>query len=129
MKVGRVFATARTVDDATISIRLAHAIEAAMTRAFLAVEPATSFVVEGGGSELALRGQFTPGTLYRVRLRAGLPSTSGRFLVEDVVRAIRIPDLPSSCSFVGAGSFLLASGQRLLTVRSVNMDRLDLSVE
>jgi len=81
--------------------------------------------VEAEGAQICLSG-VNYGANYNVTLRAGLPSTSGNALVQDIPLEVYIRDRSPLVRFPGRGYVLPASGSRALPVETVNAERLDL---
>ncbi len=116
-------------NDGRIDLSFPLKVDPKVAKDYLRVEPPATFDVEPWGNGLGLRGDFVPGNLYRVFLRGGLPAEGGRFLPDDVVRSVRIPELPQRVDFVGEGCFLNREGLSTLLIRSVNIDQLLVSIE
>lgn len=113
------------------------AIEAALTQEpegdlapFVSVEPPVAFQVSGGSrwwSEerglLRLVGDFTPGVIYRLTLRAGLPAHAAAPLAETVSRRVQIPDRRPQLAFVDEGRYLSPHGKLTVACQAVNVRR------
>jgi uncharacterized protein YfaS (alpha-2-macroglobulin family) len=117
------------VDDGSIHLAFGLRVEPEVARDFLRIEPEVRYALEAEGGGLRLRGAFRAGTAYRVLLRAGLPAEGGRFLPDEVVRTVRMPELDPSLDLLGEGRFLTEGGSQTLLVRTVNVDHLLVSAE
>jgi hypothetical protein len=117
------------IEEGRIFLDFTIRVDARVARDYIHVEPAVRHEVEPWNEGLCLRGKFEPGILYRVRLRGGLPAEGGRFLPDDVVRSVRMPELAESISFLGEGRFLNRQGSLNVMVRTVNVDPIEVRIE
>ena len=70
--------------------------------------------------ELLLEGEFAPGTLYVIRVPAGLKSRDGVVLETEAVSEYAVPDRPPSVRIPFARGVLSPKGNRLLEVYAAN---------
>ena len=129
LQVGGARGSAHATHDASIDVDLSLRVNPDVAKGYLEVEPEVLYAVERRSGGLRLRGRFEPGKRYRLTLRSGLPGEGGRLLLGDVVRTVRLPDLAPALDFVGAGEYLNAGGRHTLVLRSVNVDRAEVTVE
>ena len=124
-----ISAQIQDIEEGRIFLDFTIRVDARVARDYIRVEPAVRHEVEPWNEGLCLRGKFEPGVLYRVRLRGGLPAEGGRFLPDDVVRSVRMPELAESISFLGEGRFLNRQGSLNVMVRTVNVDPIEVRIE
>ena len=94
--------------------------------AFVEVQPAVKFTAqpleswEGGGLDLV--GDFQPGAVYTVKIKAGLKSEAGVALDADVVRCVQFENRGPSLSLAASGRYLSPRGKLLVPVSVMNID-------
>lgn len=116
-------------DEPMIVIQLSVPVPIEEAKTFVKVEPPVDFSLSGGYSELILRGPFQLGGAYTVIVAQGMPSTEGTFLEREFSGMVRIADLEPSVSFTSQAVFLPRSGNSLLEVKTVNINKIDVEVE
>ena len=112
----------------TLRAQFSDTVDAAEAKQFIRVEPSVSFEVHGRGSDLELVGDFAPATRYRVTFQAGLRSTDGKALREDVTQAVWTGDLPSTLELDKAGGYLCRRGNLLVNVKHANVESAELRI-
>ena len=97
-----------------------------------AISPSVKFVAEpldswrGGGAKLT--GDFKPGAVYTVTIRAGLKNEMGTALPKDIVRTVQFPNRPPSLSFASSGRYLSPRGKLLVPVSTMNLRECEISI-
>jgi hypothetical protein len=115
--------------ESTLRLAFSSPVDPGAARGAIVVEPAVEFSISRERNELRLRGPFRPGASYALRLEAGLRAMDDSRLQESATRRVSLPDLPASVDFESTGMFLSASGARSLRVRSVNVAKIEVTVE
>jgi uncharacterized protein YfaS (alpha-2-macroglobulin family) len=115
--------------ESTLRVELTSPVDPERARAHLGVEPQVEFALSRSRNALVLRGPFRPGQSYALRIRAGLRAEDDSTLPEDVSKTVELANLPPKVEFESAGMFLAARGQRNLALQTVNVPRVDLSIE
>ncbi|MBI4586282.1 MAG: alpha-2-macroglobulin family protein [Planctomycetes bacterium] len=116
-------------EGGAIALHFSRKVDPLAAKPYIRIEPEMPFQIEGEGSYLRLRGGFKPGARYRVIIKAGMPAEDGRFLADDQVRTINMPELEPGAEFVGEGEFLPREGSQTLLVRSVNASQIFVDVQ
>jgi uncharacterized protein YfaS (alpha-2-macroglobulin family) len=96
-------------------------------RRFLAADPAARLEAFVRDRTLCVEG-LAHGARHVLTLAAGLPAASGRTLAEPVEIEAEVPDRAPSIAFRGPAGLLPRIGPEGLPMRTVNVDRLALSV-
>lgn len=89
--------------------------------------PGPGLAVEAEGDRLCVSG-VTHGQELRLTLRQGLPAASGEVLARDVPVTLYVRDRSPQARFGGRAYLLPAGGDQGLTVRTVNADRVALTL-
>jgi hypothetical protein len=115
-----------------IRARFNQPVELDSATAFVSVEPAVVFTVEplewwqGGGFRLV--GDFKPGAIYTVSLKAGLRSTRGLPLPDLIERVVQCPDRPAGLRMATTGRYLSPRGALQIPVSAVNVKSCSVSI-
>jgi hypothetical protein len=117
-----------------IAIELSSPVSAAVAARYLTVEAVEGPVkleprLSGERNVLYVSAGFAPGKTYRLRLGEGFPARDKAVLQEAYSTELTLPDLPPSVDFESPGLFLSRSGARSVALRSVNTQRLELTID
>lgn len=115
--------------ESTLRVRLSSPVEASIAEKYLKVEPAAKLRVESAGNELVVTGPLLPGESYGIELGKGLPAADDAVLAETWTTRVNIPDMDPEVDFQSPGMFLPRSGLHNVALSSVNVSRVELSVE
>lgn len=115
--------------ESQLRVTFSSPVSAEVATRYLTVEPNVSFRVAADGNDAILVGAFVPGVSYKVAAGAGLPATDGAVLEAGWSAELRLANLTPSVRFVGEGSFLSASGAHRLAIETVNVAKVDLTLE
>jgi len=105
------------------------AIDGTKARSYLKIDPPLDMRVESSSHGLRLVGPFQPNRRYRVTFLRGLPARNGTALVEDLHRSVTFEKRPPFLQADAPGYYLSTQGSRLLPVRTMNVKRVQLSVD
>lgn len=78
---------------------------------------------------LVMRGDFEPGKTYEVVIEKGMPAADGLPLETRFSTIITVPDMAPSIRFTANGRYLTQSGNGLIEIESVNIDKITVEVE
>lgn len=113
----------------TLRIRFSADVAVAAAKSAISVRPNVDFEVVDGYWGVGLRGPFQPSTSYEVRLNQGLVATNGSALAQDMVRRVAVPDFDPSVNFESAGTYLMKAGRQALSVKTINVQKLEVRVD
>ncbi len=117
------------LDESTLRVVLSSAVSAELAGPYLQVTPETRFKLTAVRNALELRGPFTPGSAYRVRIAAGLPAADGATLKQAYDGRLVLANLAPSIDFQSQGMFLSRGGMRNLALETVNVNRFELAID
>ncbi|MFW6164534.1 MAG: Ig-like domain-containing protein, partial [Planctomycetota bacterium] len=129
LKVTHLSAYARSPEDVAVRVHCTQRVDAEGAAKFIEVEPAVEFQAYSAYGGLRLRGPFGPGKRYRFTFLKGLCGEDGAVLDQKTVRAVTIPDCRPSVCFKTRGLYLSARGQMLLPLETVNVEKVELTLE
>ncbi|WP_296766591.1 alpha-2-macroglobulin family protein [Sediminimonas sp.] len=89
--------------------------------------PDATMAVQAEGRQLCVEG-VKHGKRYRVTFRSGLPAASGEELARDVTLTLYVRDRSPSAVFPGRAYVLPRGADAALPIRTVNLDRVDLTL-
>ena len=115
--------------ESNLRVRLSSSVRAGVAEAYVTLSPEVEFRLASAGNELILTGPFLPGESYELELKEGLPAVDEAVLPETFTRTVDIPNLEPALEFAGEGLFLSRSGLGNIALESVNVDRVDLSID
>lgn len=115
--------------ESSLEIAFSSPVTAEAAGRYVAVEPTVPFRVSSRGNQVVVTGGFQPGDAYRLEVREGLPAGDGAVLPESYRGEVRLPHLSPSVGFQSQGMYLAASGFRSLALETVNVDRVQLTVD
>jgi len=122
--------TAEPGEEASvIRIALSSTVDAETAGKYVTVEGVEPLALSADSNLLLVRGAMAPGGTYKLTIDQGLPARDGAVLREAHAADVRFADLPPSFSFVSRGMFLPAGGPGNLALETMNIGRLELTVD
>ena len=115
--------------ESRIEVVFSSPVTSAAVRSYVAVEPAVDFRLSASRNRLTLTGPFKPGASYTLKLAQGLPAADQAVLREASETSLRLADLPASADFQSQGLFLSAQGPRAVAIETVNVQKVQLSID
>jgi len=111
----------------TVKFSTPVAIEA--IRDFIRIKPDISFHLQRDHHYIHIHGEFSPGETYIVTLKKGFLALNGSELENEFSTAIEMRELEPYSDFVTQGIFLPKKGNLNVGIETINIDKLELSVE
>jgi len=111
----------------TVKFSTPVAIEA--IRDFIRIEPDISFHLQRNHRYIHIHGEFSSGEIYVVTLKKGFLALNGSQLENEFSTAIEMRELEPYSGFVTQGIFLPQKGNLNVGIETINIDKLELSVE
>jgi uncharacterized protein YfaS (alpha-2-macroglobulin family) len=115
--------------DSSVRVVFSSAVDPEVAGPYVKVAPETAYELTASLNELILAGAFRPGEEYTISIAAGLPAKDESSLPAPFERRFRMADLEPQFGFQSAGMFLSAGGHRTVAVESVNVERLELTID
>jgi hypothetical protein len=112
-----------------VTLRFSSPVAATAAAAAVSVSPEVEFQTASSGQEVALSGAFLPRQTYTVAVKQGLEAEDGAVLRSQVERKVSMPDVPPRLDFQSQGMFLARNGAQALALQTVNVNRVELSVD
>jgi len=97
-------------------------------RGFFASEPKVDFSVRAIGKSLFLRGPFAFGETYVITVREGMVSLWGTKTLAVKEHVVSFPDILPQIEFTSQGYILPSSNKKMVSFRSVNVERIPITV-
>lgn len=116
-------------EESRLEVVFSSPITTAAARPYVSVEPAVDFRLSASRNRLSLTGAFLPGASYHLKLGAGLPAADQAVLPEASETDVRLADLEASADFQSQGLFLSAQGPRAIAIETVNVQKVQISVD
>ncbi|MBM4042076.1 MAG: alpha-2-macroglobulin family protein, partial [Planctomycetes bacterium] len=129
LKIQRVTASARSAEDARISVSCNQPLDFDAAAGHIQVEPKVAFRVVPNYDGFQLAGGFVATRRYKVTFGKGLASRGGAVLGKEVVRSVVIPPAEPSMRFRTQGIYLGAQGSRILPLECVNVREVQLTID
>ncbi len=115
--------------ESTIRIRFSSPVSAAVAEKYVRFQPEVRFRSSADRNLLSLTGPFRPGAAYKLTIAKGMPATDDAVLREEHRADVRLPDLAPTVGFQSQGMFLSAAGAHAVALESVNVDRVQMTVD
>jgi hypothetical protein len=115
--------------ESTIRVRFSSPVSAAVAEKYVRFEPAVRYRSSADRNLLSLTGPFKPGSAYKLTIAQGMPATDDAVLREEHRADVRLPDLAPRAGFQSQGMFLSASGGHAVALETVNVDRVQMTVD
>ncbi len=113
----------------TIKIVLSSPMDAAAAKKYISLEGVEAFRVTADRNHLLVSGALEPGREYALSIDSGLPARDGAVLREPYAAKVFLKDLEPSIAFRDQGLFLPSGGPGRVALETVNVDRLELTVD
>lgn len=113
----------------TIKIAFSSPMDAAAARKYVSVEGVEDFRVTADRNHLLVSGALEPGRAYSLSIDGGLPARDGAVLQQPYAAEVYLNDLEPTFAFRDQGLFLPSGGPGNVALETVNIDRLDLTVD
>jgi uncharacterized protein YfaS (alpha-2-macroglobulin family) len=117
------------LERSTIKIVFSSPMDAAAAKKYISLDGVESFAVTADRNILLLSGAFSPGNQYALSIDGGLPARDGAILLEPYSTAVLLNDLEPTATFQEQGMFLPAGGPGNVALETVNVERLELTVD
>jgi uncharacterized protein YfaS (alpha-2-macroglobulin family) len=115
--------------ESSIRIGFSSPVAPQVAKKYLSVDPPVDFRISAQRNSVTLTGSFQPGSSYKITIDEGLPAEDEAVLHEPYEAAVALENLPPTLDFQSQGTFLSASGYQNVAVDSVNVDRLQLTID
>ncbi|MGE4555682.1 MAG: alpha-2-macroglobulin [Desulfovibrionaceae bacterium] len=112
-----------------VTLRFSSPVAASAAAAAVSVSPEVDFQTASSGQEVTLSGAFLPRKTYTVVVAQGLAAEDGAALHDRIERKLSMPDVPPRLDFQGQGMFLAREGAQALALQTVNVNRVELSID
>ena len=113
----------------SIKISTSQEVDLSTVKPLVTIDPAVEYSVEPGpGMGFTLRGGFETATSYHMIIHKGLQSVLGAKTDNDYEADVVIGDMTPTFSFVSPGAYLLLSGSKIVSIKTVNIAKLQLRV-
>ena len=96
---------------------------------YIEFTPAVAYQVTSDYRNVQIHGNFKRRTTYTLKIRRGLTARNDAVLKQDYMTRLKIPDIRPQLRFVGDGFFLARKGQLNLGLATINVKRVELSIE
>lgn len=120
----RMWAETPSFEEPYIKMWFNAALDYERAKEFISISPDVAFTVEAENSyswaSAQVRGDFTPGDVYEVTLKEGLPARNGASLAQTVVKRVSIPEPRADIRIDVPGRYLSPRGMLRVPVRAVN---------
>ena len=116
-------------ETSRIELDLSSPIDPAVAKRHLRVEPEVEFELHAERNTLVLEGAFAPEGRYRVFLGDELTATDGSRLRESWKTDVQLAALEPTVDFESRGLFLAARGSRNIGLVTVNVPKVDVTIE
>ncbi len=117
------------LETSTIQIVFSSPMDADTARKYISVDGVETFRLVADRNNLLLGGAFSPGEKYTLSIDGGLPARDGAVLQEPYSAAVQLSDLEPAVAFQGQGMFLPSGGPGNMALETINVDRLNLTVD
>ncbi len=112
-----------------ITIRFSTPVALEAIRDFMTIEPEVSFHLQRDHRYVRIHGEFLPGEVYVLTLKKDLLALNGTELEREFSTAVEMKEFEPYLDFVTGGIFLPRKGRLKVGIESINIDKLELSVE
>jgi uncharacterized protein YfaS (alpha-2-macroglobulin family) len=106
--------------EAGIRINFNNAVDSTVIKPLVTIEPQVPFTLSGSYNALNLRGDFTPGTRYAIKLAAGPAGANKSRYPRPATLGVFIPDREPAVWFEHESGYLGSRGNRTLLAHAVN---------
>ncbi|MEW6511430.1 MAG: MG2 domain-containing protein [Bacteroidota bacterium] len=108
-----------------VKVKTSQEVDAAAVKAAVTIDPVRPFTVTTDGQGFTLRGNFEPGTAFRLLIKKGMESVLGGKTRSDYEADIVVGNIAPTFRFASSsGLYMLMGGKRMVEVMTVNMPML-----
>lgn len=116
-------------DDAYVELLFSDDLDPAVDyRGFVTTDPKVEIEVKAAGRSLYLRGPFAFGGDYNISVKAGMRSLWGTKTSNDKILAVDFEDILPQIEFTSSGYILPSSNKKSLNFRSVNVEKVAITI-
>ncbi len=119
----------RSGEISWITVKFSTPVSVEAIRDFMTIEPEVSFHLRRQHHYIHIHGPFSPGQVYVLTLRKGLLALNGNQLENEFSTNVEMRELEPYFDFVTEGIFLPRRGRLNVGIQTINIDKLELSVE
>jgi uncharacterized protein YfaS (alpha-2-macroglobulin family) len=112
-----------------LNIKFSTAVFSRELKKYLTITPKVDYQISGSGQYISLKGDFKAGKTYDVLIRKGLPAMNGTTLQREFSKHLIMGNIEPYFNFVTEGMYLPKKGKLNVGIESVNMNKLELSIE
>ncbi len=112
-----------------LNIKFSTAVSSEELENYLKITPKIDYQISRAGQYITLKGDFKAGKTYDILLRKGLPAMNGTILQNEYSKHLIMGDIEPYFNFVTEGMYLPKKGKLNIGIESVNMEKLELSIE
>ncbi|MEQ9617992.1 MAG: MG2 domain-containing protein [Deltaproteobacteria bacterium] len=113
----------------SIVIGFSSAVKPEIAADYISIEPEVKHTVKRVQNNLALTGEFVPGKKYRLSISGGLPAYDDAVLRHEYKKEIQFSDLKPGIEFESPGMFLDSKGSHAVKLDSINVEKVDITVD
>ena len=117
-------------DDAYVELLFSDDLDPALDyRGFVTADPKVEIEVKASGRSLYLRGPFAFGQEYDIKVKTGMQSLWGTKTLTEKTLTVDFEDVLPQIEFTSAGYILPSSNKKSVNFRSVNVEKVVISVK
>lgn len=116
-------------EESWITVKFSTPVDVEVIKDFIQIEPEIDFYLQSRHLYIYIHADFTPGAEYILTLKKGLPAINGNKLENEFSTAAVMRELEPYFDFVTKGIFLPRRGNLRVGVETINIDKLELSIE
>ncbi|MFP6905237.1 MAG: MG2 domain-containing protein, partial [Verrucomicrobiota bacterium] len=121
MRLTKARASSHAFQPSSMHLTFSTPPESARLHEYIRVEPAASYSIHVSRNRVSLKGDFVPGSSYRLDIREGLPAANGTTLHTAVQKRVYFPEVEPTLALREKGRYLSPNGQMRLPVDSINV--------
>jgi uncharacterized protein YfaS (alpha-2-macroglobulin family) len=117
------------LQESSIAVTFSSPVSAALAESYVKLSPQARTRLSAEQNVLTITGNLQPGSTYKLTIGQGMPAADDAVLPEEYAADVELPDLEPSVGYQSEGMFLAASGNHTVNLESVNLPRVQMTID
>lgn len=115
--------------QSSITISFSSAVSPEIASDYIIVEPSVNYKINRIQSKLILKGDFKPGSKYKLNIQKGLPAVDDASLQEKYSKEVSFSNLAPKVAFESEGMFIDSKGSQALNLQTINVKNVSITID
>lgn len=115
--------------QSSITLSFSSAVSPDIASDYISVTPDVKYKITRIQNKLILKGDFQPGSKYKINIEKGFPALDDAVLKEKYSKELSFSNLSPNIEFESAGMFLDSKGTQALNLKTINVKKVSINVD